>query len=54
MEKADDKKYMALMGKYKELRMSKAQEAMKYLRAASKLRRQGEVSEDVILGSGYL
>lgn len=51
---SDKEKYMALMGKYKDLRGSKGPEANKYLQAAMALRKKGNVSQDVIVGSAYL
>lgn len=54
MTNSDDKKYMALMGKYKVARLSDPAGANKYLKAATELRKQGSVSEDVILGCAYL
>ena len=51
---SDDKKYMALMAKYKELRVKDGEKADKYLRAASKLREGGNVSPDTVLGAAYL
>jgi len=53
-EKSDDKKYQALMAKYKELRIEKGEEANRYLRAAMKLRENGNVSDDVVKGMAYL
>jgi replication-associated recombination protein RarA len=53
-EKSDDQKYQALMAKYKELRGSQGEGAVKYLKAAMKLRENGNVSDDVVLGMAYL
>jgi hypothetical protein len=50
----DDDKYMALMSKYKEKRLTEDEEANKYLKAAMKLRQSGKVSDDAILGGAYL
>jgi hypothetical protein len=50
----DDDKYMALMSKYKEKRLTEDEEANKYLRAAMKLRQNGNVSDDAVLGGGYM
>lgn len=54
MASEDDKKYMALMARYKELRGKLGEEATPYLEAAIKLREEGNVSEDAILGAAYL
>lgn len=54
MESSDDKTYMALMARYKELRGELGEKADLYLIAASKLREKGNVSEDAILGAAYL
>jgi hypothetical protein len=51
---SDDQKYQLLMGRYKELRGSEGQEAVKYLEAAMKLREKGDVSEDIVKGMAYL
>jgi hypothetical protein len=50
----DDRKYLALMSRYKELRMQLGPKALPYLEAAMKLREEGDVSEDVILGAAYM
>ena len=50
----DDKKYLALMNAYKTNRMEKGIEANRYLEAAMKLRKVGEVSDDAIIGAAYL
>lgn len=50
----DDKKYIALMDKYKMTRREDGKKAMKYLDAALLLRDQGRVSEDAIIGGAYL
>lgn len=50
----DEQKYKLLMGRYKELRGSAGEEAVKYLEAAMKLREKGNVSQDVVLGMAYL
>ena len=50
----DDKKYLALMSRYKELRVELGPLANPYLGAAMKLRKDGEVSDDAILGAAYL
>jgi hypothetical protein len=50
----DDKKYNTLMAQYKRMRTSDPAEAEKYLRGAMKLREQGNVSDDAIIGAAYL
>jgi hypothetical protein len=50
----DDDKYMVLMSKYKEKRLTEDEEANKYLKAAMKLRQSGKVSDDAILGGAYM
>jgi len=50
----DDDKYMALMSKYKEKRLTEDEEANKYLKAAMKLRQSGKVSDDAVLGGAYM
>lgn len=54
MENSEDRKYMALMGKYKTARLSNPEDANRFLKAAMALKKRGNVSEDVVLGSGYL
>lgn len=54
MASKDDEKYMALMGRYKELRGELGEKALPYLEAAMKLREKGNVSDDVVTGSAYL
>ena len=54
MAGTDDKKYLALMNAYKTNRMDKGPEANRYLEAAMKLRKVGDVSQDAILGAAYL
>ena len=49
----DDKAYVALMIKYKEMRGANGQEAMKYLDAATELRERGNVSDDAFIGAAY-
>ena len=49
----DDKAYVALMIKYKEMRGENGKEAMKYLDAAIELRERGSVSEDAFIGGAY-
>ena len=50
----DDKKYVALMDTYKQKRLRDPQGAQKYLEAAMKLRQDGEVSDDAMIGAAYL
>ena len=50
----DDKKYLALMSRYKELRVELGLMANPYLEAAMKLRERGNVSDDAIIGAAYL
>jgi hypothetical protein len=50
----DDKKYMALMSRYKEYRGKLGPDALPYLEAAQKLAERGNVSEEVIKGMAYL
>jgi hypothetical protein len=50
----DDEKYWALMSKYKEERLTKDEEANKWLRAAMKMEKDGRVSDDAALGGGYM
>jgi hypothetical protein len=49
-----DEIYMALMGRYKDLRKEFPQESLLYLDAAMKIKNKGEVSEDIVFGSGVL
>jgi hypothetical protein len=51
---SDDKKYIALMDKYKQNRGNDPQGAMKYLEAAMKLSSTGNVSDDAQIGGAYL
>jgi hypothetical protein len=51
---SDDKKYIALMDKYKINRLKDPQGAMKYLEAAMELKKRGNVSEDASIGGAYL
>ena len=50
----DDKKYVALMEKYKILRRTDYEGAQRYLEAAMKLRGGGNVSDDAVIGGAYL
>jgi hypothetical protein len=50
---SNEEKYKALMAKYKANR-TKDPEAVKYLKAAMKLRSEGGISEETVLGSAYL
>ena len=54
MSGKDDKKYLALMNAYKTNRMEKGPEANRYLEAAMKLRKIGDVSDDAIIGAANL
>lgn len=51
---SDDEKYNALMARYKELRGELGPKALPYLEAAMKLRAQGNVSDDAMIGAAYL
>jgi hypothetical protein len=51
---SDDKKYIALMDKYKQNRGKDPQGAQKYLEAAMKLSSTGDVSDDAHIGAAYL
>lgn len=51
---ADDKKYLALMARYKMLRCTLGIKANAYLEAAVQLRESGDVSEKAIIGAAYL
>lgn len=55
-EKADDKKYIALMVEYKKLRRNPQdrEKATKILEKAHKLGREGEVSQDAKVAAAYL
>ena len=50
----DDDKYIALMDQYKMMRMKDGKKANKFLDAAMKLSKEGDVSHDAILGGAYL
>jgi hypothetical protein len=50
----DDQKYLALMSRYKELRMELGPKALPYLKAAMKLRNEGDVSDDAFIGAAYM
>jgi hypothetical protein len=50
----DDDKYVALMDQYKMMRMKDGKKAMKFLDAAMKLKKEGDVSHDAVLGGAYL
>jgi hypothetical protein len=54
MKENNDKQYVALMARYKELRMELGPIANAYLEAAMKLRKEGNVSQDAIIGAAYL
>ena len=51
---SDDKKYIALMDKYKLNRLKDPKGAMKYLDAAMALSERGNVSDDARVGAAYL
>jgi hypothetical protein len=51
---SDDDKYVALMARYKELRGELGEKALPYLKAAMKLRKEGNVSQDAFIGGAYL
>jgi hypothetical protein len=55
-EKADDKKYIALMVEYKKLRRNPQdrEKAKEVLEKAMKLGREGEVSQDAKVAAAYL
>ena len=53
-KRTDDEKYWALISKYKEERLTKDEEANKWLRAAMKMKKDGRVSDDAVLGGGYM
>ena len=53
-KRTDDEKYWALISKYKEERLTKDEEANKWLRAAMKMQKEGRVSDDAALGGGYM
>jgi hypothetical protein len=54
MASKDDEKYIALMNAYKENRLELGELANKYLEAAQKLKRGGQVSDDAVVGGAYL
>ena len=54
MASDDDKKYIALMDKYKQNRGKDPKGAQKYLDAAMELAKRGKVSDDAIIGGAYL
>jgi len=49
-----DEKYIALMSKYKQMRLTDHKGAQKYLDAAMKLSASGKVSDDARIGAAYL
>jgi len=51
---SDDEKYNALMSRYKEMRGALGPDALPYLKAAMKLRAEGNVSDDAVIGGAYL
>lgn len=50
----DDDQYVSLMDQYKMMRMEDGKGAMKFLDAAMKLRKEGDVSDDAMRGGAYL
>jgi hypothetical protein len=50
----DDDKYIQLMDQYKINRMKDGKKAVKFLEAAMKLRKEGNVSQDAFIGGAYL
>jgi hypothetical protein len=54
MAQSDDEKYLALMSKYKEKRLTEDEEANRYLKAAMELRKKGGVSDDAVSGGKYM
>lgn len=50
----DDDKYVELMDQYKMMRMKDGKGAIKFLDAAMKLRKEGDVSDDAMRGGAYL
>lgn len=54
MASEHDKKYIALMDKYKQARLTDHKGAKKYLDAALKLSASGKVSDDARIGAAYL
>lgn len=50
----DDKRYFELMDLYKSTRIKDRKGAIKYLKEAKALRKNGEVSEDAVIGAAYL
>jgi hypothetical protein len=54
-EGKDDKAYFKLMDKYKqERRKGDGKDALKYLHQAQDLSKNGDVSQDAMLGAAYL
>lgn len=54
MASEHDKKYIALMDKYKQMRLTDPKGAQKYFDAARKLNATGKVSDDARIGAAYL
>ena len=52
--KEDDKKYIALMDRYKMNRRKDPEGAQKYFDAAMELSKRGNVSDDARVGAAYL
>ena len=53
-EGADDKKYLAMMGKYKQLRKTDTKEANKLLEKTMKLGKEGDVSKKAKIAGAYI
>jgi hypothetical protein len=53
-KRKDDERYVALMDKYKRMRLKDGKKALVYLDAAMALKERGNVSEDAITGGAYL
>ena len=51
---ADDKKYVALMAEYKQLRRGDKDEANKMLEKALKLAKDGDVSKEAKIAGAYI
>lgn len=50
----DNERYVALMDKYKRMRLKDGKKALVYLDAAMALKERGDVSDDAITGGAYL
>lgn len=53
-ESKDNERYVALMDKYKRMRLKDGKKALVYLDAAMALKERGNVSKDAITGGAYL